>query len=128
MNRLYNQFRLALEKRIVDLYAQVAIGATGAPTLNLSKSKGIASITRNSAGLYTIVLQDNYVDLLMFNHAVFLAAGAPSAVGGAVIRANNVAATAKSIQVLFVDNAGAAVELDNGTNLFLQFSLKASTV
>lgn len=128
MNRLYNQFRLALEKKIVDLYARVTIGAAGAPTLVASASKGIQSITRNSAGLYTIVLQDKYVGLLHFSVAVQLAAGAPSSVGGHILRAVNVSANAKSIQVLFVDAAGAAVEVDNGTTLYIKAELKATTV
>lgn len=52
-NRYYEQFRLSLEKKVVDLYLRVSFGASGAPTI--VRGKGIASITRNSAGRYTIV-------------------------------------------------------------------------
>lgn len=63
-NRQFTQFRLSLEKQVVELFAHVTFGSSGAPTLDTATSKGITSITRNSAGLYTIVLQDTYVKLL----------------------------------------------------------------
>jgi hypothetical protein len=48
MNRLYNQFFLSLERGKAVLFGKVAIGATGAPTINAVKSKGIASVSRTS--------------------------------------------------------------------------------
>jgi hypothetical protein len=127
MNRLYYQFRLALEKRIVDLFGKVTIAGSGAPTLVAASSKGIASISRASAGLYNITLQDKYVGLLNVQIATMLAAGAPDAVGGWIIRSEAVATT-KVIQVLFVDGAGAAIDPDDGATLFLTIQLKATTV
>jgi len=53
-NRRFEQFSFGLEKYRVSLYAKVTFGNSGAPTLG--RAKGIASITRNSAGLYTIQL------------------------------------------------------------------------
>lgn len=50
----------ALDRETVVLFGHATIGATGAPTLVAADSKGIASITRNSAGDYTVVLQDTY--------------------------------------------------------------------
>lgn len=73
-NRYMNQFGLTLEKQTVSLYARVTFGSTGAPTLVAAQSKGIKSITRNSAGLYTIVMGtvngsiDLYYKLLMITH------------------------------------------------------------
>lgn len=64
-NRWMNQFRLSLEKSVVELWVKATIGAAGAPTLVTdNNSKGIASITRDDTGLYTIVLQDTYYKLL----------------------------------------------------------------
>ena len=60
-NRNYNRLQ-ALEKEIKDLHVSVNIGAAGAPTL--VRRLGIESIARNSAGLYTITLQDKYNDLV----------------------------------------------------------------
>lgn len=51
-----------LEKEVKSLYADVAIGATGAPTL--TKGLGVASIARDAAGEYTLTLEDKYVRLM----------------------------------------------------------------
>lgn len=59
------QRRQALEHEVKDLYARVTIGASGAPTL--VSPAGIASISRTSAGLYVLTLQDNYASLKFFN-------------------------------------------------------------
>jgi hypothetical protein len=48
----------------VSLFCKAAIGATGAPTLSSDYSKGIASITRNATGDYTLALSEPYVGLL----------------------------------------------------------------
>jgi len=52
----------AKELDVVSIFAYVDIGDTGAPTLNTAKSKGVASIARNSAGNYTVTLADVYSD------------------------------------------------------------------
>ena len=49
----------------VRLDCSVAIGASGAPTLQ--QQYGIQSITRLSAGRYRMQLQDNYVKILSFS-------------------------------------------------------------
>lgn len=61
-NARFFQFRYSAERDLVELFAKVTIGSTGAPTL--TATKGITSITRNSTGNYTIVLKDNYNLLL----------------------------------------------------------------
>jgi len=129
MNRRYNQFALALEPRVVTLYARVAIGASGAPTLNVAGSKGVASITRNSAGLYTVVLQDRYASpgLLAFDCKQILASGGAGEMGP-IIRADNSAAAARSVQFVCLSDAGAAEDPVDGATLLLKFELKASSV
>lgn len=59
-NRNFNR-KQALEKEVKEIYAKVSIGGTGAPTL--TSSVGVASITRTSAGLYQLTLQDKYHSL-----------------------------------------------------------------
>jgi len=125
-NRNYNRYQ-ALTKEVKALFAQVAIGASGAPTINAPASLGVTSIARNSAGNYTITLDDKYNDLLQITQSVQLAAGAPAAVGGMVVRSQNVSA-AKTIVVEFVDETGAAVELDSGSTVRLKIDLKNSSV
>lgn len=66
-NRQFTQFSYQMEKAVVNLFAQVAIGASGAPTMNAAKSKGVKSIARNGAGDYTLTLQDSYYALLGFD-------------------------------------------------------------
>lgn len=53
--------RQSLEKEVKDLYAKIAIGGTGAPTITLAP--GVASIARNGAGDYSITLSDKYSSL-----------------------------------------------------------------
>lgn len=48
----------------VRIDANISIGSSGAPTVN--NALGINSITRLSAGVYQIQLQDNYPDLIGF--------------------------------------------------------------
>ena len=63
-SRTFNRSQ-ALEKEVKTLYAEVAIGATGAPTL--TSGLGITSISRDSAGVYIVTLDDKYVRLMAFN-------------------------------------------------------------
>lgn len=60
-DRNFNRVQ-ALEKEIKTLYAEVAIGASGAPTL--TKGLGIASISRTGAGRYTVTTEDQFTRLM----------------------------------------------------------------
>lgn len=122
-NRFFQQFRFSMEKYVVELWAQVAIGATGAPTLNAANSKGIASIARTGAGAYTVTLQDTYYRFLDCQ-AVFVAANPASPVMHVV--SENVAA-AKTVLLQFRDYAGAATDPGNGDVLRMRFSMSNSS-
>jgi len=79
-NRFYNQFRLALEKQVVDLYATVEFSGTAQPTLKswtaprLGASsayasatngfKGITAVSRSAAGVYDFYTSDNFQRVL----------------------------------------------------------------
>ena len=58
-NRAFVQGKGFLEKGMCTLYCNVVLGATGAVTS--FTGQGVKSVTRNSAGNYTVVMQDNYV-------------------------------------------------------------------
>lgn len=76
----------------VRLDAQVAIGASGAPTIQNvapAAAQGIASITRLAAGTYQLQLQDNYSALLDLS-AVFESPVTGSAVPGGSFSAGTV--------------------------------------
>ncbi len=77
MNRRLNQFRYSFERDVVEYFCKIAIGGTGAPTL--SRAKGVASITRNSPGLYTIVLQDRSAALLHVSNQAISGSSAQAA-------------------------------------------------
>lgn len=125
-NRLYNQFGLALEKSVVILYGQFTIGAAGAPTNVPLKSKGIASVTRLSAGRYQIVLQDTYVGLLMFS-ATIQSTATPAAPCYRVVShaVSNVAS--KNIIVQFSLADGTATDPGNGERILFAVDLQNST-
>ena len=66
-NRSFNRLQ-ALDKEIKIIHGQFAVGTTGAPTLSESKSVGVKSITRNSAGDYSLVLGTPSGDSDLYSH------------------------------------------------------------
>ena len=115
-NRNFNS-RQSLEKAVKDLYAKVTIGASGAPTL--VSPVGIASIARNSAGNYTLTLQDKYMSLKFFR-VTFLDDAAQDL--NVQILAEDVA-VAKTVQ--FVCQAAAvATDPQSGQTLLIKLELK----
>jgi hypothetical protein len=125
-NRYMNQFYLSLEQSKCTLYAKVAIGASGEPTLNAAASKGVASITRESAGQYTIVFSDVWTKFFWLDAKVLLASGTP-AVNDVAIVSEAVATVAdKSVVVQFLDDAGAAADPDEDAVLYFKFELSNS--
>lgn len=136
-NRYTTQFVNTLSKGITVLYLRVTFGASGAPTIDRSgfQSQGIVSVTRNSAGLYTIVfgtqagMLDVYYKLLMVKH-VFDESGnsgtAPVSPGMFIV-ANSVSTPAScSVQIEF-NSGGTATDPASGEAVLLEFALKNST-
>lgn len=76
--RLTYQFYNSFVPNLAALYAQVAIGASGAPTINAPASMGIDSISRVSAGKYLITLNKKY-QALRFLGCSFVASGGAAA-------------------------------------------------
>lgn len=118
------QFRSSPCPAVWDLFGKVTIGAAGAPTLVAINSLGIASVSRVSAGLYSIVLGQKYQRLLMVN-AVFVAGGANAPIFS--IALDNVASTG-ILRVQFRNDAGAATDPGNGEVLLLDIIVKNSSV
>lgn len=121
-NRNYNRAQ-NLEKEVKSLFLDVAIGATGAPTL--TKAMGTASIARNSAGNYTITLQDAYVRLMSFE-CMNLASSAQGLNFELVAES---VASAKTIQFRCLDLDGTPSPTDpaNPSRLLIRIDLKNST-
>jgi hypothetical protein len=120
-NRNFNRLQ-SLDKEVKHLHAQVAIGASGAPTLS-ADSVGIQSITRDTAGVYDIVLQDQYVRLLGAN--VMQLVASPQHLGFQ-LEAQSVDASTRTVKLRCVT---VATETDpaSGSILYIQLVLKNST-
>lgn len=119
-NRSFNR-KQSLEKEVKELFCSISIGASGAPTL--VDRYGIASITRNSAGDYTLVLQDNYVSL-KFVEAVFLSSTAQDI---RVQLKSETVSTTKQIN-FFTLTAATATDPSSGQKLFLKIEVKNTSV
>lgn len=121
-NRNWNR-KQALEKEVKEIHARITVGSTGAPTLVAADSLGVASIARNSAGLYTLTLQDTYNKLLHASVQI----RTPSAED---IKANLVTesvASAKTLQFRCVA-VGTATDPASGDMIYVSLQLKNSTV
>lgn len=112
-NRSFSQFFLSLLKQPVLLTGRVTFGSSGAPTLDAVSSKGIKSITRNSAGKYTVVLQDTYPKLFAFKHVFVVGSGAPAAPAAFLISEQVASGTTPSFVVQF-NAAGTATDPASG--------------
>jgi hypothetical protein len=130
-NRYTNQFRAQLEKRVSSIFAHVSFGAAGAPTLDVPNSKGVVSITRDSAGVYTIVfgtqarMLDTYVKLLSVSKAMLVASSADDRQMS--VLSNDVSDSALcSIQVAF-HVAGVDTDPANGSEVFVEIVMGDST-
>lgn len=124
-NRRMSQFRYSMENTVVDLYMVVTIGATGAPTL--TRAQGVTSITRDSAGQYSIILNDIYNQLLGLD-CMFYASTSAAAAPMVVLESNTIA-TAKTlvIQCRAIDNS-TATDPGNGEIMYLHLALRNSSL
>ena len=106
------------------LNAQAAIGGTGAITLNTSKSFGVASVTRTSAGLYVFtfgltangtVRKDPYLQFLGMNFTFIGASAAASLVDAVSVTADATATAGTcTLTVQCLNFAGSAVDPASG--------------
>lgn len=130
-NAYLNQFRKSYEKEVCDIFGNVSVGTTGAPTLNtsaLASSKGIKSIARNSAGNYTITLQQPWVKLLNVDATITNTTGIASAPSiGILTTGTNVASvSAPTVQIVF-STGGTATDLASGSTILLQITVGNTT-
>ena len=120
-NRNFNRYQ-ALEKEIKAIYADVAIGASGAPTL--TKGLGIASIVRDSAGTYSITLDDKYNRLMSSSVTQIVTGGAEDL--SFQLDSEDVDGT--KVIVLVCHAAGTDTDPSDGSRLLIKFELKNSSV
>jgi hypothetical protein len=121
-NRYFKPFMGSFDKGVVMIHAKVAIGGTGAPTLSVQDSFGVASISRTGAGAYTLTLNDKYQALLGANVTVVGATGE-----GLIpqVTADTVATT-KTVGLVFIAHGGSAADPTSGDVLHVQIWLRNS--
>lgn len=125
-NRYMYEFLQMFEKRPVILFANISIGATGAPTLNTG-SRGIKSVTRTGVGSYDIVLEDIYQKLLDINWELISATGTDAALGMLIASDASNNTTTPKVSVTFRVAAGTLTEISNGATLLLSILLRNSS-
>lgn len=132
MNRYLKAYPQSFESKVAKVFAKVTFGSSGAPTLDAVNSKGVVSVTRNSAGVYTLVfgtkvgMLDTYVKLLSARHIFNSGSSAPAS-PGMYIKANSIATVGTcSIQIVF-NAAGTATDPATGEIVYLEFTLGDST-
>lgn len=116
-NRFFQQFRLSLEKQVVELWADITFNGASAPTIN--RAKGLASISAPASGLYTFTFQDSYVRTLgvTYESAIGVTLTTPFLTGNIYVQADNIAAIAKTLVLQFgTDTALAAGTYAIATN------------
>ena len=111
---------LQAESGLNDLYLKVAIGASGAPTIDTNIKREVSAITRLSAGKYRIALRESWTDLMAFS--VHTVDDDSAATDGTVLRAVTLvtlgATSAPVIEFLMTAGAdGAAADPKNGAVL-----------
>lgn len=116
----------------MTLFGQFAVGATGAPTLATAASKGITSVVRNSAGKYTVTLQDSYAAFLWADAKLLDATNSdPTTVGcvAKLVSASVNGATA-TVVIQFYDTVSPFTAADprNGATVLLKVELRNSSV
>ncbi len=118
-NRSFHK-RQTLEREVKDLYAKIAVGSTGAPTISVGY--GIASIVRNGAGDYTVTLTDKYASLKFFE-VQHLSSSAQDL--GFQIHSESM--SSKTVRFLCLTGA-TPTDPASGKSLLLKFEVKNTTV
>ena len=134
-NRSFQRLQ-ALDKEIKIIHGQFAVGTTGAPTLSASKSVGVKSITRNSAGDYSLVLGAVGGDSDLYSHffgAYFdiqKSTAIGSTAGGASFQLNGAptVSTNGTVNFIALNSSGAAAEIGNGETVHFMIVVKNSSL
>ena len=134
-NRSFQRLQ-ALDKEIKIIHGQFAVGTTGAPTLSASKSVGVKSIARNSAGDYTLVLgvpggsADTYSHFFGGYFDIQKSTAIGSTAGGCAFQLKGAptVSTNGTINFIALNSSGAAAEIGNGETVHFMFVLKNSSL
>jgi len=134
-NRSFQRLQ-ALDKEIKIIHGQFAVGGSGAPTLSASKSVGVKSVTRNSAGDYSVVLGTPSGDTDKYSHFFggYFDIQKSTALGGTSggmafqLKAAPTVSTDGTVNFIALDKDGAAAEIGSGETVHFMFVLKNSAL
>ncbi len=118
------QFRYSYERDLIDTQAKISIAGSGAPTL--TQAKGIASITHNSAGNYTIVMQERTY-LLMDVKASFISGASAPAAPIINVVSEQVNNASPSLIIQCRDLSGAAADPASGEVMLLHIQCRSAS-
>lgn len=129
-NRNFFREASTLERAPATLYMQVAIGATGAPTLSAANSQGIRSIVRNGAGDYTVTFGSS-TPAATDTYNRYMAGGFTLTDTTArdytmQIHTESAIGSAGTLRFIF-NTAAVTTELPNGATLKMWFTFKNSS-
>lgn len=122
-----SQFSYGFAGQACVLRPQYSIGASGAATLVSGTGMGVESITRNSAGNYTILLSGSFFQLLDLRMAIESGASAPAAPSLNIVSQAVGTVAAPAIIIQMRDIAGAAADPASGEILRLSIDLNRSS-
>jgi hypothetical protein len=134
-NRSFQRLQ-ALDKEIKIIHGQFSVGGSGAPTLSASKSVGVKSVTRNSAGDYSVVLGTVGGDADLYSHFFggYFDIQKSTALGGTSggmafqLKAAPTVSTNGTVNFIALDKDGAAAEIGSGETVHFMFVLKNSAL
>ena len=134
-NRSFQRLQ-ALDKEIKIIHGQFAVGGSGAPTLSASKSVGVKSVTRNSAGDYSLVLGAVGGDSDLYSHffGAYFDIQKSTALGGTTggmafqLKGAPTVSTNGTINFIALDKDGAAAEIGNGETVHFMIIVKNSSL
>lgn len=118
-----------LEVDVVELFGNFAVGSTGA--VGTTVGKGITSVTRNSTGQYTILLDGTYNAFLWGAAGIMSTADSDPATVGVLARleAQTVATSTPTVVIQFYAlDDGAVADPASGAVVYFTLKLRNSSV
>lgn len=120
------QFRYSYERDIYDVLLKVNIGASGAPTIASGNAKGVTSISRTSAGLYVITLDNTYNRLLDCSSQSISGSSAQAAPLMTIVSETVATTKLVTLQYRAIDNS-TATDPASGEVLLIKISVRNSS-
>lgn len=128
-NRIFRQPLGSLENDMVTIYGNFAVGSTGA--VGTTSGKGVTSVTRDSAGQYTVLLQDSYDSVFWASAAIKDTANSDPSTVGVIARweADSINDSTPTVQFqFFALDDGAVADPASGAVVYFKLELRNSSV